>query len=166
MFVSSSRWMTTAEAARLLGVTSPTVLRWLRKGDLDGQLTARGMRQVWRVRRESAELLLDRRGGPGGLRGRPPGSVAELAATMSALQQRIAALEARTGAPTGKEAEASGSDAHGSNAGEGQGAVVGMDDLVERLALEGLSLTESVQRLIAIVGEARRVDARAPGTID
>lgn len=157
MFVSSSRWLTTTEAARLLGVTSPTVLRWLRKGDLDGQLTSRGMRQVWRVRRDSAELLLDRRGGPGGQRGRPPGSVAELSASVSALQQRITVLEARAGC--GVEPKASAAD-------NGQETAAGIDDLVQRLATEGLLLTESVHRLIAIVSEASGIDVRAPGPTD
>ncbi|WP_372490239.1 helix-turn-helix domain-containing protein [Arsenicicoccus bolidensis] len=92
----------TAEAAAQLGVTVPTVIRWVRDGFLTGEQEELG-RRAWLVDVASVQDALTARGGPGARRGRPVGSVSAVASEVAALRRRVESLEQQTGdvdAPT------------------------------------------------------------------
>lgn len=85
-----------AEAAAQLGVTVPTVIRWVRDGLLTGEQEQLG-RRAWFVDVASIQRALTARGGPGARRGRPAGSVSAVASELAALRRRVESLEQHTG---------------------------------------------------------------------
>lgn len=98
---AAARWCTTAEAAAQLQVTRPTVIAWLRNRTLRGHIDDGARRRVWRVEVKSVEECLAARGGPGARRGRPSGSISEIAAELAGMRRRIDALEAAVGGSLG-----------------------------------------------------------------
>ncbi len=60
MSQSTSTLLTVSEVAQELRVDDTTVRRWIKSGVLEAiPLPARGQRQVWRVKRETVDTLLN-----------------------------------------------------------------------------------------------------------
>lgn len=82
----------TTEAASQLGVSVPTVIKWVRDGTLQGHQRQVG-RRSWRIEAASIRDALDDRGGPGAHRGRPSGSVTAVSSEVASLARRVQSLE-------------------------------------------------------------------------